>query len=221
MFSYYGSKSKIVDLYPCPKHAKIIEPFAGSARYSLKYFEHDVLLVDKYQVIVDVWHYLQQASEKDILGLPEPKYKESILDFNLSREEILLMGFMVAQGVASTQYIVQQFSDIPHEKRRIAGDLSKIRHWKIKLGDYRDAQNETATWFIDPPYKVGGHKYRESRVDYFNLGNWCKSRLGHIIVCENTKASWLPFVPIGNLRGAYTNTTEAMWCNDFEQLALL
>ena len=31
MFSYYGSKSKIVDYYPPPKHKKIIEPFAGSA----------------------------------------------------------------------------------------------------------------------------------------------------------------------------------------------
>lgn len=47
MFSYYGSKSKVVDLYPSPKFGKIIEPFAGSARYSLKYFDRDVLLVDK------------------------------------------------------------------------------------------------------------------------------------------------------------------------------
>jgi len=34
MFSYYGSKSKIVDYYPPPKHKRIIEPFAGSARYT-------------------------------------------------------------------------------------------------------------------------------------------------------------------------------------------
>jgi site-specific DNA-adenine methylase len=33
MFSYYGSKSKIIDHYPAPKFNKIIEPFAGSARY--------------------------------------------------------------------------------------------------------------------------------------------------------------------------------------------
>ena len=30
MFSYYGSKSKIVGYYPKPEHNKIIEPFAGS-----------------------------------------------------------------------------------------------------------------------------------------------------------------------------------------------
>jgi site-specific DNA-adenine methylase len=70
MFSYYGSKGKIVDCYPPPKHKKVIEPFAGSARYSLKYFDKDVTIYDKYPVIIDVWKYLQEASESDILGLP-------------------------------------------------------------------------------------------------------------------------------------------------------
>ena len=59
MFSYYGSKSKIVDYYPPPKHKRIIEPFAGSARYSLKYWQNDVLLVDKYEVVVNLWKWLQ------------------------------------------------------------------------------------------------------------------------------------------------------------------
>ena len=71
MFSYYGSKSKIVDYYPPPKHKKIIGPFAGSARYSLKYWQNGVLLVDKYEVVYNVWKYLQQASKTDILGLPK------------------------------------------------------------------------------------------------------------------------------------------------------
>jgi len=70
MFSYYGSKSKIVDYYPPPKHKRIIEPFAGSARYSLKYWQNDVLLVDKYPVIIEVWNYLKNASVNDILKLP-------------------------------------------------------------------------------------------------------------------------------------------------------
>ena len=58
MWSYYGSKSKVVDLYPPPKFDKIIEPFAGSARYALKWFERDILLIDKYDVIIDLWNYL-------------------------------------------------------------------------------------------------------------------------------------------------------------------
>ena len=57
MFSYYGSKSKIVDYYPPPKHKRIIEPFAGSARYSLKYFDREINLYDKYPIVIEVWHY--------------------------------------------------------------------------------------------------------------------------------------------------------------------
>ena len=54
MFSYYGSKSKLVKHYPPPTCNKIIEPLAGSARYALEYFEKDVLLVDAYEVIVEI-----------------------------------------------------------------------------------------------------------------------------------------------------------------------
>ncbi len=59
MWSYYGAKTSIVDYYPKPKFDKIIEPFAGTARYALKYFDRDVLLVDKYDVIVKIWRWLQ------------------------------------------------------------------------------------------------------------------------------------------------------------------
>jgi len=54
MFNYYGSKSKIIHLYPKPIFNKIIEPFAGSARYALKYFDREVLLVDKYEAVVRI-----------------------------------------------------------------------------------------------------------------------------------------------------------------------
>ena len=59
-------KSRIVDVYPPPKFDKVIEPFAGSARYALKYWQKEVLLVDKYDVITDIWTYLINATEKDI-----------------------------------------------------------------------------------------------------------------------------------------------------------
>lgn len=36
-FSYYGSKSKIAQHYPAPRGSLIIEPFAGSAAYSLRH----------------------------------------------------------------------------------------------------------------------------------------------------------------------------------------
>ena len=122
---------------------------------------------------------------------------------------------MVSRGVASPQKIVQMFSDIGQEKKNIAEQLFKIRHWRIELGDYTAAPNEPATWFIDPPYQFGGHKYRMSNraIDYRALAAWCQSRQGQAIVCENTKADWLPFFTLRRMTGAYSTTDEAIWSN--------
>jgi len=222
VFSYYGSKSKVVDLYPSPKFGKIIEPFAGSARYSLKYFDRDILLVDKYQIIVDVWHYLQQASPADILKLPKPKIGEKISSYKqLSDSERKLMGFWSETAQAQPRDSVTTFSQFYNSKRDIrkqtADQLYKIRHWKIVCGDYREIENTKATWFIDPPYQFGGehqYKFGNKQIDFVKLAEWCKSRNGQIIVCENTKADWLPFYPARKHQGAAnTNTTEAIWSN--------
>ena len=229
MFSYYGSKSKIVDYYPPPKHKRIIEPFAGSARYSLKYWQNDVLLVDKYPVIVEVWNYLKNVSEKEILALPKLQKKEDLRDYNLSEIEMKFMGFLVTGGVESPRYKVASFNGVNVERdlKRISKLLHKIRHWEIKLGSFDELENVEATWFIDPPYMFGGEHYKESskNIDFAKLAEWCKSRNGQAIVCENTKATWLPFKPMIDMQGAMYKTTEAIWSNlktnyDNEQLIL-
>jgi site-specific DNA-adenine methylase len=216
MFSYYGSKSKLVNYYPKPKYGKIIEPFAGSGKYALKYFENDVILVDAYDVIVKVWRYLQEASQNDILGLPKLSYKETIDDFDLSESERLLMGFLVARGSRRPNRIVQKFSSVENDLKRIAKDLYKIKHWDIRLGEYQELKNEKATWFIDPPYQhVGRAGYHVNErgllINYNLLGEWCKSREGLQIVCENTVADWLPFTPLKKIRGQRLTATEAIW----------
>ncbi len=50
MFSYYGSKSKIIKYYSTPKHDTIIEPFAGSAQYSFHYWDKQVILIEKFKL---------------------------------------------------------------------------------------------------------------------------------------------------------------------------
>ena len=216
MFSYYGSKSKLVGCYPYPKHDKIIEPFAGSARYSLKHFKKDVLLVDKYEVIVKIWHYLQEASEHDIMNLPEPKLGEKINrnDFDCI-EQAWLMGFLVQQGVSTPMLTVSPFAEknIRTQKKNIAGQLYKIKHWQIIQLDYEKIPNEEATWFIDPPYYKGGYKYKHNKIDYKRLAEWCKTRNGQAIVCENDSASWLPFRQMAKLNGSVAITNEVIWSN--------
>lgn len=219
MWSYYGSKSKMVDCYPRPKFDILIEPFAGCAKYSLKHFEKQVVIVDKYKVLIDVWQYLQQASEADILKLPRLKRGESIKDHKyLAEVEQNFLGFLVCNGLESPRMNVSSFEGVNVERdlKRIASTLFKIRHWKIKLGTYEDIENVEATWFIDPPYQFGGEHYKESskNLNFEKLGEWCKSRNGQVIVCENTKASWLPFLPVKKMSGSVHKTTEAIWSNE-------
>lgn len=218
MFSYYGSKSKIVEYYPPPKYKKIIEPFAGSARYSLKYWQNDILLVDKYHVIVDVWNYLKNAKEQDILKLPILKKGDDVRSFNLSKEEKYLLGFSCQAGISSPANITSALGEQNSKTflKNIANQLHKIRHWEIKIGSYEDLENEEVTWFIDPPYQFGGHSYKYSNknIDFAKLAEWCKTRNGQSIVCENTKADWLPFKPVVEFTGTVKlKTTEAIWSN--------
>ena len=218
MFSYYGSKSKIVDYYPPPKYGKIIEPFAGSARYSLKYWDREVLLMDKYPIIVDVWNYLKNASISDILNLPKLQKGESIKEHAyLSQVEQDFLGFLVCGGVESPRFNVASFDGVNVERdlKRISKLLHRIRHWTILLGSYQDIENIESTWFIDPPYQYGGQHYKESskNINFDKLAKWCKNRTGQVIVCENTKASWMEFKPMVNLSGTIHKTTEAIWSN--------
>jgi site-specific DNA-adenine methylase len=216
MFSYYGSKSKIVDYYPPPKHKKIIEPFAGSARYSLKYWQNDITIVDKYDVVYNVWKYLQQASKTDILGLPKMKQGDNVNDFDISQVEKDFVGFLICRGMESPRKNVSSFvGGITEKLNEIANDVYKINHWNIIHGSFEDLQNNEATWFIDPPYQFGGEHYIEStkNIDFVKLAEWCKTRNGQTIVCENTKADWLPFKPMKEMHGSQYKTTEAIWSN--------
>lgn len=222
MFSYYGSKGNLVNLYPAPQHSRIIEPFAGSARYALKYFDRDVILVDAYKTIVDIWKWLQLCSKDDILKLPRMKEGESVHDYNFDCTEAKdLMGFIIAKSTqsprrtASYRATTARPNNVNYHIKKIAGNLYKIKHWEIILGSYTEIVNQTATWFIDPPYQFGGEVYIKSNAgwNYSELANWCRSRDGQIIVCENTKADWLDFYPMKKQRGSKHTTTEAIWSN--------
>ena len=224
MWSYYGSKSKIVDYYPRPKHKKVIEPFAGSARYALKYWENDVLLVDRFDVVCKVWKWLQQCSRKDITGLPRLTKGMDIRTLGLTDDELNFVGFMAGVAQGKPRMKVSPFAAIHFEEARkskyetVADQLHKIKHWEIRCGCYTDIVNEDATWFIDPPYQFGGqHQYQfgNKHLDFEKLGEWRKERLGQTIVCENTKATWLPFKPMKTIQGAANSfTTEGLWSNE-------
>lgn len=219
MFSYYGRKSKTAGLYPQPKKEIIIEPFAGAAAYSLheNNWEKQVKIVDKYEVVINIWKYLQGSKPEDILSLPDFKKGDKISKHTqLIKEERDLIGFCINRGNSTPVRQASNYNNWDKDKVRIASDLYKIAHWDIIHGSYRDLENEDATWFIDPPYQKMGKYYKHNgdSIDFFHLGKWCKERQGQVIVCENKGANWLPFEDLYEFRGVAKKNTEVLYYQD-------
>jgi len=217
MWGYFGSKLRIAGKYPSPKYGVIIEPFAGSAMYSVLHHDRDVLLIDCYEVVVDIWEYLISASPEQIERLPELKRGDDVRDLDILQVEKDLMGFMVNVGVASPRNICTKRAfeggSIRRTKQRIIENLDNIRHFKVVKRNYKDVADVEATWFIDPPYQGEGHGYVCHDIDYEKLAEWCKTRKGQVIVCENLGADWLPFRNLIESRGQRKKNMEVIWTN--------
>lgn len=226
-FSYYGSKWRLAGKYPQPNHTTVIEPFAGSAAYSLYYPDRNVILCDVNPVISGIWRWLIDEATPDlILSLPRLSQGESLDDFTFPCQQAKdLMGFWVNQA-AATPHKVMTSSAANRAVRdyhgRVASQLDRIRHWQVRQCDYTQLSNQDATWFVDPPYQREGNRYvfGAERIDYGELGYWCMSRLGQCIVCESAGAEWLPFVSLVVNQGMNLNngtakvTEEMIWIGE-------
>ena len=236
-FTYFGGKWRIAQHYPMPVYDTIIEPFAGSAGYSLHYPHKKVLLYDLDPIICGVWDFLIRSSEADILALPSKVVDAR--DLPVCQEAKWLIGFWLNKGMTAPcnipgkwmrdhlrqgQRINSYWGD--GIKRRIASQLCRIRHWKIKNTSYVSIPNRDACWYIDPPYTDRASRYRYSKVDYPALAEWCRERRGQVIVCEQEGATWLPFAPF---RAAKTmegckgskSIKEVLWTNDRVKMPVL
>lgn len=225
MFQYYGSKSKIVHWYPPPKFDTIIEPFAGSARYSCRWYDRNIKLFDVDTNIEKVWNYLiKEAKIEDFKALKLFREGDNLPEW-LRPGFKELIGFCMGRGWSRPGKTVTQWSSegINELIDRIALSIGKFDHWSFQKMSYDQIPNEEATWFIDPPYKVGGHIYKHGNglIDYKHLASWCRSRKGQVIVCENMNADWMEFRPLVKFRGIRKKTTEAIWTNDQKSLKQL
>jgi len=220
MFSFYGSKKSKAHLYPKPDNDVIIEPFAGAAGYSVLHRKHNVLLYDIDPRIVTVWQYLIDAHPKDILSLPMFGPGERIDSFGLSEPEKLFLGYMISAAACNPKKTATIKTNWNLNKQhQIANFVTEIKHWKVARSDFRNVTNIKATWFIDPPYEDAGkwYDYKLKSRDFFELTEFCKSRQGQVIVCENLGANWLPFMPLYQINGQKNNKrTEAIWTTNNE-----
>jgi hypothetical protein len=223
-FLYFGSKSQLAHRYPAPLHETIIEPFAGSAAYSVRHHHKRVILVEKDPVVAALWRYLIAVSPRELLALPELEQGQRVEDLDCCQEARWLIGRWIDYGAkAPASKRTPWAAENVHGswgrtvRARLAGQVEKIRHWRIIEGDYRDAPEMRATWFVDPPYQRGGRQYVVSSadLDFTQLGAWCRERQGQVIVCEETGADWLPFHHLLTMRSVGKNMTgEVIWTND-------
>lgn len=208
MFYYYGGKRRLAGFYPPPQHDVIIEPFAGSAAYAMRHLAPNarekplerVILVEKDSRVCEIWERLLGMEPEDLEALAIPSVGERISDF-------LFMTSACSNRIARTKsMIVTDRMPIVIERmlRQIAAVLPHAKgRVEIIEGDYTQAPDIEATWFIDPPYRVTGRPQARGQgyapdcdaasLDYEALADWCRARQGQTIVCEQAGAKWLPF----------------------------
>lgn len=225
---YYGGKNRAARLYPHPEHDTIIEPFAGAAGYSCRYPDRRVILVDKYPVVVGVWRYLIAVTPAEVLAIPDIPDGGTVDDLPVCQEARWLAGFWCNDASTTPSKRPSTFAKAggggvrgwgAKTRQRIAQQVGKIRHWQVIEGEYHDAPNIEATWHIDPPYNnKAGTYYKEQPDDFAELGQWCRTRQGLVMVCENEGADWLPFRPLAAIQSNPSQrggkqSAEVLWLN--------
>ena len=201
-FYYYGRKKKIGKHYPEALHSTIVEPFAGSAAYSCRpeHRHRQVVLIDRDKDVVGAWKWLLGLSEDEIEALP-PLVKGERTSTPIHIMHSASKRWWQYKTITTTDVMVANWSA---SKRWWASLLPEIRHWTVEVGNYTDAPDMKATWFVDPPYQGSpgdGYKFGSSSIDYAHLGEWCKSLSGQVIVCSPPTDTWLPFEPLADLVG--------------------
>ena len=225
-FGFYGGKWRDAPKhYLAPRHETIVEPFAGSAGYSVRYADRKVILGEKDAVISSVWNYLIRASAREILAIPDLTPGQTVADLPICQEARWLVGFWLNRGASRPRTGPSAWMRDgirpgsfwgERVRQTIAAQVDRIRHWQVFNCSYENLPfSGEATWFVDPPYQKQGKHYHHGAedIEFASLGNWCRTRPGQVIVCENEGADWLPFTPLADVKTTRANSrsVEVVW----------
>jgi site-specific DNA-adenine methylase len=72
VFYYYGGKRRLARFYPTPKYDVVVEPFAGSAAYSVHHLREGsverAILVEKDPRVCEIWNQLLAMEPDEVLA---------------------------------------------------------------------------------------------------------------------------------------------------------
>jgi len=190
----------------------------------------DVVLVDANPIICGIWRWLIAASPDDVLAVGDIPDGGTVDDIDAPQEARWLAGFWCNSAATAPRKTRSRFAAWADRgqgwggwgataRQRIAEQVPLIKRWTVIQGDYTAAPDVRATWFVDPPYRNrAGSYYPCQPADFGALGDWCRTRQGLVIACENDGADWLPFRPLLERRavatGSNRRTVEAAWIRD-------
>lgn len=229
---YYGGKWRAAPRYPAPRFGTIVEPFAGAAGYSLRYPDRNVVLVDCYPVICEIWRWLIGSSPADVRAVPCVEHVDD-LPACVPEGARYLVGFSLNAAAAAPRKALsagrrrmaaagRHFEGwCEAQRERVASQVEAIKHWRVIEGEWHEAPDIEATWYVDPPYTspAGRHYvHNASGIDFALLGDCCRIYYGQVIVCENEGADWLPFRPFARFPRSVngSGSREVIWTNDVE-----
>src|SRR5262249_55726044 len=153
---FYGGKRRLARFYPPPQHRVVVEPFAGSASYSVTHLVpvkgvraiDRAILIEKDSRVCELWERLLAMDVSKLLEQPIPKAGDRTSDFLYMTSACSNRIARTTEMTVTTRMPVvlkrmfrQMAAVLPHVKDRV----------EIIQGDYTEAPDIEATWFIDPP----------------------------------------------------------------------
>jgi hypothetical protein len=204
LFKWFGSKWSASKHYPPPLHDFVIEPYAGSAGYSLRHSDRQVSLYEANPLLQKLWQWIiEEAEPRDVLQIPLGlAVKTDISALDLSEGQKLLLKHWQRTNNVGNCWTVSPWGHLPGQwtantRARVAREIECVKHWKFEKPSYR----KVATYFLDPPYQFN-YDYRLPVEDYSALASLATKEIpkgSQILFCEavcpltGKVPSYLPF----------------------------
>ena len=138
-------------------------------------------MIEKDRRVAQIWKWLiDTATPETITALPSLKVGDRTSEFLHIIRAATKIAFKY-KTIKVTKVLERNWEI---SKRVMAANVHKVKHWRIICGDYREAPDIEATWFIDPPYKSYpglGYDHGSNALDYKDLASWALARRGEVI----------------------------------------